>query len=127
MSTVPANPPAGAAPAPGAAPARSRRRPSGEPPPLPRHVPPSAVWYLAGLAVTVALWVALRLPPAASALNRADDAALRLLAPLRTPAATSMARAFDHLGSSLVIRVLASATIVALVAFRRFPHLIAYL
>jgi tRNA A-37 threonylcarbamoyl transferase component Bud32 len=60
-------------------------------------------------------------------VTRADLAVLQLVARLRTPAATSVARAVDHLGASAVSRFVAWATIAVLAGWRRFQHLIAYL
>ena len=61
-----------------------RRRPSGEPPPLPRHVDPSIRWYLllAGLAAT--LWAAMSVPAVLGVITRADLAVLRAVATVRT-------------------------------------------
>jgi tRNA A-37 threonylcarbamoyl transferase component Bud32 len=129
MSTVPVGPavsPVAARSASTPLPGR-RRRPSGEPPPLPRHAPPRTGWYVLVLALTAALWAALLVRPSLGAVTRADVAALRFISRVRTPAATHVMHAVDDLGSSTAIKVLAWGTIGALAAVRRFQHLIAYL
>ncbi|HZQ83905.1 MAG TPA: phosphatase PAP2 family protein [Acidimicrobiales bacterium] len=79
------------------------------------------------LAVTAALWAALLFGPTLRAVTDVDTTVLRVVAHTRTAALTSVMRAVDHVGSAAVVRVVAWATIAALLACRRFPHLIAYL
>jgi tRNA A-37 threonylcarbamoyl transferase component Bud32 len=79
------------------------------------------------LMVTLLLWVSLLITPSLGAITRADDAALRVIAHVRTGAVTSFMRAADHLGSSAVTAAAAWLTIAVLLIWRRFQHLIAYL
>lgn len=102
-----------------------RRRPSGEAPPLPRHLPPRTGWHLAVLAATAALWIALLSTPAMGVVTRADIAALRLVAHARTGPLTAAAQAGMHLGSSVLIRLVAWGTLAVLLGSRRFQHLLA--
>lgn len=125
MSTVPWHPQVGYQATVG--PSLRRRRPSGEPPALPRHLSRRTVWYLGVLAITVLFWVALLFDPSQAAVTRVDDATLRAVAHLRAGLLTPVARAAGLLGSSAVTQVGASATIAILLVWRRFPHLIAYL
>ncbi len=104
-----------------------RRRPSGEPPLLPRDLPPRTVWYAAVLALTVALWGALLVTTSLRAVTAADMSALRLVAHARTPVLTTVLRAVSDAGATAVVRVAAWATIAVLIACKRFQHLVAYL
>jgi tRNA A-37 threonylcarbamoyl transferase component Bud32 len=104
-----------------------RRRPSGEPPPLPRHLSGRTIGYVIVLAITLLLWIALLIAPSLGAITGVDDAALRVVAHLRTGPITSLMRAADHLGSSTVTAAAAWATIAVLLIWRRFQHLIVYL
>jgi membrane-associated phospholipid phosphatase/tRNA A-37 threonylcarbamoyl transferase component Bud32 len=83
-----------------------RRRPSGEAPPLPHHLQTSG---LQGPAVAVTVL---------------DDAAVRWLAGLDAPGLTGAWQALAFLGSWWVLNLLQLALVVALLALRRFRHLI---
>ena len=134
MTTVPAPgrlpdlvPTAGAAAPQASAPGRGRRRrPSGEPPPLPRRLPPRTRWYLLALAATGALWVTLSLRPGLAAVTRVDLVLVRAVAGRRATFLTHVMNVLDHLGSTVTILVLAWSTAVVLLVFRRFVHLAAY-
>jgi tRNA A-37 threonylcarbamoyl transferase component Bud32 len=103
------------------------RRPSGEPPPLPRHVSRStAVCALLGAAL-VPLWFALSTGTGVRLLSGGDLAVLRLVERLRTDALTDVVDVVLLLGSSAVFRVLAWGALVVLLVFRRFQHLLAVL
>ena len=54
-----------------------RRRPSGEPPPLPRHINHSIRWYLLLGGVTAALWAGMSVPSVLGVITRGDLAVLR--------------------------------------------------
>ena len=54
-----------------------RRRPSGEPPPLPRHIDYSIRWYLLLAAVAAALWAGMSVPAVLGVITRGDLAVLR--------------------------------------------------
>lgn len=124
MSTVPWHPKVGCE---AWATTAMRRRPSGEPPPLPRHLSARTAWYLVVLGATVMLWIALIIEPSLSAITRADGAALKAVAHMRSGVLTPVMRAADHLGSSTTTKVASWATIGALLAWRRYQHLIVYL
>jgi tRNA A-37 threonylcarbamoyl transferase component Bud32 len=110
-----------------ASPLGRRRRPSGEPPPLPRHIDRSTRWYLLLAVLAGALWAAMSVEPALGAITRADLAVLHAVAAIRSDPLTHMMRGVDSLCSPWIVQVVAWATIAALVAFRRFPHLAVYL
>ena len=115
------------APVVAAAPLGKRRRPSGEPPPLPRHVAPSTRWLLVGIGFTALLEIALAVQRSRAALTQADDAVLRVLARLRSQPVTAVMHIFEHLGSSNAIRIVGWTTIAVLVVTRRMRHLLGYL
>ena len=104
-----------------------RRRPSGEPPPLPRHIVPSTRWYLALGVATAGLWIGLSFRPVLAAVTAVDVALLRALDPVRTDALTSVARVADDLGSIWAVRLVAWPTVAVLLVSRRFQHLAAWL
>src|SRR4051794_5841954 len=103
-----------------------RRRPSGEPPPLPRRIDSTSRLYVALAAVTALLWAGLSFRPALSVITKADLAVIRAVAHLRSAPVTTMMRTLTALGSGWTVGTVAAATIVVLVAFRRARHLIAF-
>jgi tRNA A-37 threonylcarbamoyl transferase component Bud32 len=105
-----------------------RRRPSGEAPPLPRPINASGRFYLSMTGLVLVLWaVIMAVEPAFVAMTRGDVGVLRAIADLRTDGATSVMKALAHLGDEWVIRVLRWGTVLSLLAFRRFRHLVVYL
>jgi tRNA A-37 threonylcarbamoyl transferase component Bud32/membrane-associated phospholipid phosphatase len=104
-----------------------RRRPSGEPPPLPRHIDQSTRWCLLLAAVTGALWAGMSVPAALGVITRADLAVLRAIAAVRSAWLTRLMLDVNALASPWTVRVLALGAIAALVVSRRFRHLAAYL
>ena len=84
-----------------AAPLGRRRRPSGEPPPLPRHVATSTRWLLVGIVVAALLEIALAVHQSRSLITQVDDAVVRALAHLRSQPVTAVMPVFEHLGSSV--------------------------
>ena len=125
--------PAGARPGGGIAPVLSsspvgrRRRPSGEPPPLPRHIDRSTKAYVVLVGVGLVLWGALSVQPGVAALTALDLGVLRLVSELRTDLVTSAMLTLQALGSQWTIRIVAWTTIALLLVVRRFQHLAAYL
>jgi hypothetical protein len=112
--------------APAERPAGMRRRPSGEPPPLPREDRWTRwVWVLAGvLLLGAGLQLALR---AGTGVQAADQAVLDFMARARTSALTAAARVADQLPTFAVVMALRCATVLVLVAYRRFRHLAVFL
>jgi hypothetical protein len=105
---------------------RVRRRPSGEPPPLPREDRWTRwIWVLAAvLVVGAGLNLAIRL---GGAVEAADQAVLRFVARARTPALTGVAELLDLLVSLPAVLAVRGATVVVLVVYRRFRHLVVFL
>ena len=103
-----------------------RRRPSGEPPPLPREDRWTRwVWVLAGvLLLGVALNVLVR---TTDVVQAADKAVLSFIAEARTPALTDAAKLVALLTTFTAVMTLRIATVVVLVVYRRFRHLVVFL
>ena len=107
---------------------RRRRRPSGEPPPLPRELRASGKYWLGLGGVVVLSWVVLfTVAGAGASITRWDVDVLKWISDLRVPGVTSVARALHALGSDVTIRILRWATILALLLFKRFRHLFVFL
>jgi membrane-associated phospholipid phosphatase/tRNA A-37 threonylcarbamoyl transferase component Bud32 len=104
-----------------------RRRPSGEPPPLPHHLHTTGVGWLVASVVLVGLSMAvfaggLRGP--AVAVTVLDDAAVGWLAGLDGPGLEGTWEALAFLGSWWVLNALGWGLVLALLALRRFRQLI---
>src|SRR5688500_15733195 len=114
---------------PGRATPRRRRRPSGEPPPLPRKLGTSGkVWI--GLVAYVAVLLILVLfffQPLTGVFDRFDSLRLQGLARLRTDWLTDWMQFVNGLGSRWTIRALRWGTIAVLIGFRRWRHLFVFL
>jgi tRNA A-37 threonylcarbamoyl transferase component Bud32 len=107
-----------------------RRRPTGEAPPLPHHLQTSGVGWLLAALVLVALSVlvfARGLRGLAVAVTVADDAVVSWLGGLQAPGLVGLWRALAALSSWWVINGLALVEVLALLALRRFRHLIVVL
>jgi tRNA A-37 threonylcarbamoyl transferase component Bud32 len=107
-----------------------RRRPTGQPPPLPRSIQPTGVWWAAAAVVLIAL-ARITFGPARGSLGVAvtvwDDAVVRWLAGLRLPGLTGLMEAIvASTGSVGTVEVLRWATVIALLALRRFRHLLVF-
>jgi tRNA A-37 threonylcarbamoyl transferase component Bud32 len=106
---------------------RRRRRPTGEPPPLPHHLQTSGVRWMIAAAVLVTLTIvvfARGLRGAAVAVTLADDAVVRWLNGLDAPGLVGLWRALAAISSWWVINALGIVVVLALLAFRRFRQLI---
>jgi tRNA A-37 threonylcarbamoyl transferase component Bud32/membrane-associated phospholipid phosphatase len=107
-----------------------RRRPTGQAPPLPRSIQPTGVWWAAAAVVLAAL-ARIAFGPARRSLGVAvtvwDDAVVRWLAGLRLPGLTGLMEAVvASTGSAGMIGALRWGTLVALLALRRFRHLVVF-
>ena len=109
-----------------AAPVGRRRRPSGEPPPLPRHIDATTRFYVGAVVATVVLGTVLRFRPVLVAVTRVDLAVLRAIERLRVDPLTRAAVDIQDLGSALAVQLAALVTIAVLIAVRRFRHLAVY-
>ena len=113
---------------PGSRRSRRRRRPTGEPPPLPRHLESTGVgWMVAAvglITLTLLVFTAGRYGRGIS-LTVADNWVVERLAALRTPGLTSFARGLHGLlGSLWTVKVLAWSTLIVLAVYKRFRHMV---
>jgi membrane-associated phospholipid phosphatase/tRNA A-37 threonylcarbamoyl transferase component Bud32 len=109
---------------------RRTRRPSGEPPPLPRHLQTSGVEWLVAAAVVVGaalLVFAGGLHRVAVDISVVDTAVVRGLQDMRVPGSADLFRTMSWLGSWAFLNVAGPALFVALLALRRFRHLVVWL
>jgi tRNA A-37 threonylcarbamoyl transferase component Bud32/membrane-associated phospholipid phosphatase len=108
--------------------AGQRRRPSGEAPPLPRPLNRSGRLWLTAAAAVVLLWagVVSNQRTAVWVLGN-DHAVVEWVAGMRTALLTDLMQTVHALGSRWTIRALFWATVVALIALRRFRHLFVFL
>lgn len=102
-----------------------RRRPSGEAPPLPRHVSSSTQAFVALIAGVGALWVALMTVEGARVVTAVDLVGVRAVRELRTPLLDDVMRTVHALGSEWTIRLIAWPTFLVLLVTRRFYRLFA--
>ena len=103
-----------------------RRRPSGEPPPLPREDRWTRwIWVLAAvLLLGAALNVLIH---TTDVVQRMDQTVLDWFAQTRTPALTDAAKLVVLLTTFAAVMVLRIGTVLVLVLYRRFRHLVVFL
>jgi tRNA A-37 threonylcarbamoyl transferase component Bud32/membrane-associated phospholipid phosphatase len=102
---------------------RRRRRPSGEPPPLPRHLNASGKWWLAASAAVVLAWIAVAVTGSVSVFDAADTRVLQAFAQVRSPALTRVALIAGALATPIGVYVLWVANFAVLIVLRRWRHL----
>ncbi len=103
-----------------------RRRPSGEPPPLPRssRLGPT-LW---GLAIVLAIGAVVAIAAqAADEVPRIGDAVLDSFADLRTAALTDVAKVVNALTSFTAVMILRGVVVAVLLVTKRFRHLVVFL
>src|SRR5688572_20583728 len=105
---------------------RRRRRPSGEPPPLPHRIERRTVASLALVGATSIVAVVLTTGPGLRSVTAVDVAVLHAVARLRFEAATGVIEAAASLGSQPVARTVGWVTLVILLLARRWRHLVVY-
>jgi hypothetical protein len=105
-----------------------RRRPSGEPPPLPRNLGRSGRFWLIMVAylISVAIGVIV-FAPFQRLFEHFDTERTRWLVALRTHQLTNITLWINALTSVWTIRVLRWGTILVLIVFRRWRHLLVFL
>jgi membrane-associated phospholipid phosphatase len=108
---------------------RRRRRPSGAPPPLPRHLETSGVGWLlvaVGLVAVFAVTFSASRHGAAVAVTAADDRVVRWLTGLRSEWLAGLLPVAAFPASWLASKILAWCIVVPLLVFRRIRHLVVY-
>jgi hypothetical protein len=105
-----------------------RRRPSGQPPPLPHHLQTTGVGWLVAAVVLVALsLIVFGGGLHGLAVTVVDDAVVQWLAGLRMPGLLPAMRVLATLGSWTAITVLLWGLLLALLIRRRLRHLLVVL
>jgi membrane-associated phospholipid phosphatase/serine/threonine-protein kinase RIO1 len=108
--------------------AHRRRRPSGEPPPLPHRINKSGKWWLALAFAVVLLWVlAATTEATALQLDVIDHAVLDRVASWRTPWLTRVMRVVGVPATWWGLQILWLANLVALLYWKRWRHLIVWI
>jgi membrane-associated phospholipid phosphatase/tRNA A-37 threonylcarbamoyl transferase component Bud32 len=102
---------------------RRRRRPSGEAPPLPRHLNASGKWWLALSAMVVVVWIVVWATGTVGLFDVADTRVLQAFEAVRNPTLTDVAEVAGVLASATAIYVLWLTNLVLLIAARRWRHL----
>jgi tRNA A-37 threonylcarbamoyl transferase component Bud32/membrane-associated phospholipid phosphatase len=107
-----------------------RRRPTGKPPPLPRGIHRTGLWWVAAAVVLVTL-AKVVFGPAWRSLGVAvtvwDDAVVGWLARLHLPGLTGLMEAIvASTGSAAVVGVVRWGVLVALLVLRRIRHLVVF-
>src|SRR5215211_2475753 len=107
-----------------------RRRPSGQPPPLPRPLRATGVGWLVAAAGLVSFLVVVftgQLRGAAVTVTVVDDTIVRWVADLHLPGLDAVSSGFGALGSGAAISAQLWALLLALVILRRLRHLVVVL
>jgi membrane-associated phospholipid phosphatase/tRNA A-37 threonylcarbamoyl transferase component Bud32 len=106
---------------------RLRRRPSGEPPPLPHEIGRTGRLLLTILVVAAVTTVAaILIGSGAAAVERVDSAFLRWLSGFRSDPLSDVMRFLDGLASRWPLRILRWGTLLALIVVRRWRHLFVF-
>lgn len=109
---------------------RRRRRPSGEPPPLPRPIQITGVQWLLAAVTLVALAIAAfsaDLYGLGVAVSVSDTRALRWIGERRTPSLTSVMQVLSGSGLIWGIQLLRWSTLLGLLVLKRLRHLLVLL
>jgi hypothetical protein len=107
--------------------AHAKRRPSGEPPPLPRAINASGKWWLVLALGVVGFWVALALTQRTGVtLDVIDHAVLERLAALRSAWLTGVMKVAGAPATGWALQVLWLVNLVILLIWRRWRHLLVW-
>jgi tRNA A-37 threonylcarbamoyl transferase component Bud32/membrane-associated phospholipid phosphatase len=107
-----------------------RRRPTGEPPPLPHHLQTSGVRWLVAMVVLLALAIAVfarGMRGIAVDVTVVDDAVVGWLGGVDLPGFQALMRGLAALSHWWVLYPVSFALLVALLVLRRFRHLVIWL
>jgi len=111
-----------------AGPGKRHRRPSGAPPPLPRHIPwTTRVWVVLLIALIAMGFVARHVSSVQRAIDQMDAAILRAIASVRTSALTTVADGVNDVVLGWTMFAIGAGLVLALIVLRRWQHLFAYL
>jgi membrane-associated phospholipid phosphatase/tRNA A-37 threonylcarbamoyl transferase component Bud32 len=101
---------------------RRRRRPSGEPPPLPRHLNASGKWWLAASGGVLLAWVVVAVTGSVALFDLADTRVLQALARVRSPALTRAALVGGALATPAAVYALWVGNVVVLLTALQRPR-----
>jgi tRNA A-37 threonylcarbamoyl transferase component Bud32/membrane-associated phospholipid phosphatase len=117
----PAPPPADARPS------KKRRRPSGEPPPLPRRIYTSGRYWLGLVLLSIVSWAGLFFVGGAGAkATRFDTEILEFITAARTGWLTEIAKFGHAIGSEWLMLAVRWGVVLALLFYKRFRHLFVF-
>ena len=102
---------------------RRRRRPSGEPPPLPKHLNASGKWWLGLSGLVVVVCAVVVVTGTVTYFDVADVRVLQAIAVIRTPWLTRVAEVAGVLATAPALYVLWLGNWLLLAALRRWRHL----
>jgi tRNA A-37 threonylcarbamoyl transferase component Bud32 len=103
-----------------------RRRPSGEPPPIPKPLSTAKYWLVVA-AVVIVIWGVIFAGVALGPITHGDLWVLRSIASLRTEWLTRLTKSLDVLGSSWTVLVIRWVVVIGLLVVKRFRHLFVFL
>jgi tRNA A-37 threonylcarbamoyl transferase component Bud32 len=107
---------------------KKRRRPSGEPPPLPRSVSTTGRYWIALMTVVILSWIGLGfIAGAGASVTKFDMSILDAIANIRTGWMTRVWRNVHAFGSEWVIFGLRWGLLLALLFFKRLRHLFVFI
>jgi membrane-associated phospholipid phosphatase/tRNA A-37 threonylcarbamoyl transferase component Bud32 len=106
---------------------KRRRRPSGQPPPLPRELGASGRFWIGALVFLLAFTIFLLVTQVGNSFDRQESVFLRWIVSWRTGWLNRLALIVNGLGATAFTRSLRLGTLVTLIAFRRWRHLIVLL
>jgi membrane-associated phospholipid phosphatase/tRNA A-37 threonylcarbamoyl transferase component Bud32 len=108
--------------------ARRQRRPTGAPPPLPHPISFSTTaWLLFVVVIVAGAFLISERGPWLRVGDRSSTWFLRLIAEVRTPWLTEVARAINAAGSGWGVTVVGLSVVAATMVFRRWRHLLVFL
>ena len=103
---------------------KRHRRPSGQPPPLPRELGAGGRFWIGALVALAAFTVFLLVTTVGNSIDRQESVLLRWIADRRTGWLDRTMLQVNGLGSTAFTRSLRLGTIVALIGLRRWRHLL---
>jgi membrane-associated phospholipid phosphatase/tRNA A-37 threonylcarbamoyl transferase component Bud32 len=112
---------------PGVSRSKRLRRPSGQPPPLPRELGAGGRFWIGALVALLAFTVFLLVTQVGNSFEHQESVFLRWIATWRTGWLNRLALIVNGLGATAFTRSVRLGTLVILIAFRRWRHLIVLL
>ncbi|WP_137160853.1 phosphatase PAP2 family protein [Blastococcus sp. CCUG 61487] len=113
--------------APAIARVRRRRRPSGEPPALPRQLRTSGRWWLGLSGVVLLAWLVVVVTGTIRYFDVVDTRVLQVFAGFRSPLGIDVARVTGSLAGEGALHAMWLTNVALLVVFRRWRHLFVWL